>query len=99
MFNKRHYDFVAEILKDERRATEAVDPDNLVKDALDSLAWRFADKFAADNSKFDADKFFAATVEGVNRRQRSKPEEVLKHHVTGAIERGEKEAIKEIPAV
>lgn len=66
MFNRRHYIFVAETIREQRSEMF-----NGHKDTLDSLVWRFADKFKADNPLFDADKFFNATVEPSTRTRRA----------------------------
>jgi hypothetical protein len=66
MFNRRHYEFVAGVIKEQRAETSSPSDISL----LAFLTWRFADKFKADNALFDADKFFNATVDGVVRRPR-----------------------------
>lgn len=84
MFNRRHYEFVATIIRDTRieiknipslGATRGIGGLDTVEKAasatLDSLVWRFADAFAKDNPLFNADRFFNATVDGVIKRPRT----------------------------
>ncbi len=67
MFNRRHYEFVAEVIRTTRRDVSETERNGSV---LDKLAWNFSDKFKADNETFDADRFFNATVDGVVKRPR-----------------------------
>jgi hypothetical protein len=66
MFNRRHYEFVAESIREARAKVN----DDKLETALNTLAWILADKFKEDNAAFDADKFYNATVDGVVRRPR-----------------------------
>lgn len=69
MFNKRHYSFIADTIKEHRAEAETAEQTAIIN----TLVWKFADRFTADNSAFDADRFFNATVEGVpHRAKRSK---------------------------
>lgn len=72
MYTKKTYELVASIIKAQREDNRAAENDGIVDVNLSFLTWKFADKFAADNVKFDADKFFNATVDGVRRIGRGK---------------------------
>jgi hypothetical protein len=67
MFNRKHWDFTAEAI---RKIRQEYSDSAVIDGALSALAWEFADRFAEDNDKFDADRFFNATVDGVIRRPR-----------------------------
>jgi hypothetical protein len=54
------------------------------------VAYQFADILRATNKNFDRERFLAAAL-----GESDSPLERLRHHVTGAIERGEKVAIVE----
>lgn len=77
MFNRRHYDFVASVIVSQRNH------EPIKNKTLDELAWAFADKFAEDNSAFNPDRFFNATVDGVVRRPRAAKLENAEVEATG----------------
>jgi hypothetical protein len=71
MFNRRHYEFVAEVLNAARKEVDITHPEASIRlTTISNVAWKFGDAFALDNPQFDLDKFFHATVEGVTRRPR-----------------------------
>lgn len=67
MFNKRHYEFVASIIRQTRLDMPQTDRNN---EALNKLVWNYVDAFKADNEAFDGDRFYNATVDGHMKRPR-----------------------------
>lgn len=62
MFQKRHYEVIAEALREARR----MDPGNVgYASALDTAAGKLADEFRRDNPKFNRDRFLEAAGVGV----------------------------------
>jgi hypothetical protein len=61
-FTRRHYQQVAEALNEDR---ERFDVDGAVRFGIESAAKALCDVFAADNPRFDRDRFLAAV--GVER--------------------------------
>ena len=73
MFNRRHYEFVANIISQTRKDVAETERNGSV---LDKLAWNFSDAFATDNGTFNSDRFFNATVDGTIKRPRASYEKV-----------------------
>ena len=84
MFQHRHYKRIAEII------TMCPDPE-----IREGMARLFGHGLQNSNPNYDRLRFEAAAMrEPINWRDKT-PLERLQHHVTGAIERGEAEAIVE----
>lgn len=64
MMQRRHYELIARIIREEQASSKS----QLAKAAIKNIARSFAEELASDNPNFDRSRFFEACGLGNERR-------------------------------